>query len=66
MKNKKWKRKAKRIIGKCLSNGCKNCKYLDSYISNWNEELVEECILSIPPLEGYRRIEKNIKNKVIN
>lgn len=67
MKNKRWKREAKRIIGKCLANGCKNCEYFDGYISSWNDEPIEECgfVLGIPPLEGHRRIEKNIKNKVI-
>ena len=63
MKNKKWKRKAKRIIGKCLASGCKNCEHLDRFISEWNDELTEECgfVLGIPPLEGYRRLENNIK-----
>ena len=46
MKNKKWKRKAKRLIGECIKNnsdyGCCSCECLD------------ECL-------GIREVEKRFK-----
>lgn len=32
MKNKKWKRKAKKLVGYCMTTRCPNCKYYKAFI----------------------------------
>lgn len=56
MKNKKWKRKAKRLIGKCIKN-----KLYGSYECHVCE-CIDECVLycdaCIPVGLGIREVEK--------
>lgn len=61
MKNKKWKRKAKRIIGNCMTAECQKCKFYEMYITN--EEVICDCRYGIPVLGGIRNLEKAIKNE---
>lgn len=62
MKNKKWKRKAKRLIGKCIRNElkegrctCASCGCLD--------ECFLYCGLCDPVRLGIREVEKRFKGE---
>lgn len=67
MKNKRWKRKAKRIYGKCLAaNGwCSNCEFQGAEgFCNCTKHIYLE---NIPIYLGIRELEREIKidNKVV-
>lgn len=57
MKNKKWKRKAKRLIGKCIRNsscyGCYSCEVMD--------DCFLYCDMCKPVGLGVRAVEKRFK-----
>lgn len=63
MKNKKWKRKAKRLIGKCIKN-----KLYGSYECHVCE-CIDECVLycdaCIPVGLGVREVEKRFKERML-
>lgn len=57
MKNKKWKRKAKRLIGECIRNesayGCYSCECFDECFIYYG--------ISTPKRLGIREVEKRFK-----
>ena len=67
MKNKRWKRKAKRLLGYCMKTKCTNCKYYNSYI-NWDGDVTFDCAAPsyLPGITSLRIIEKELKGKTIN
>lgn len=59
MKNKRWKRKAKRVIGMCIKNkyfnACDGCIYTD--------ECIHYCDFYTPERLGIREVEKRYKER---
>lgn len=54
MKNKKWKRKAKRLYGECFkTSACPLCKY--------EEKCLKKPSSLVPVVDGIRATEKAIK-----
>ena len=62
MKNKRYKREAKRLIGYCLSVKCYNCKYY-SATQDWDGDYVFDCSAPsyLPAFAGIRIVEKEFK-----
>lgn len=64
MKNKKWKRKAKRLVGYCMTTRCPNCKYYKAFI-DWDEEIIFDCAAPsyLPGASSIRIVEKELRGK---
>ena len=64
MKNQKWRRKAKRLFGYCISRKCTECKYYKvSHATPYETDF--DCFAPsyLPSLDGIRMLEKEFKNK---
>ncbi len=66
MKNKKWKRKAKRLLGYCIKTKCPECKYYKIVYSSPFETEFDCCAPSYMPgiSRGIRFIEKEFNNSI--
>lgn len=63
LKNKPWKRKAKRLLGYCVTNKCFDCKYYSNIVDS-EGYYYGDCSAPayLPQLSGIRAIEIELRN----
>lgn len=67
-KNKKWKRKAKRLLGNCLSQKCDECEYYNYELVTPFDVDLDFCFTIYRPVftgKGIRELEKEFRGKNI-